>query len=124
MKILVLATDYPNLDGGISLMYIHTRNKLYVKSGIDVTVLNFNTKLSYEIDNVRVISLDEYTSDKEYDILVCHAPNIRNHYKFLRKYGDNFRKIVFFFHGHEVLKINKVYPKPYSYVKNHLRLKY
>jgi glycosyltransferase involved in cell wall biosynthesis len=46
-----------------------------------------------------------------------HAPNLKNHYRFLKKYGDKFSKIIFFFHGHEVLNCLKVYPKPYSYMK-------
>src|SRR5690606_4654686 len=55
--------------------------------------------------------------DINYDILICHAPNIRNHYRFLKKYEKEFPKMLFFFHGHEILRINEVYPEPYLYMK-------
>ncbi|MDK2811636.1 MAG: hypothetical protein PWR27_2345 [Petroclostridium sp.] len=117
MKILVLATDYPDNNGNITLMYIHTRNKYYIQNGIDVTVLNFKANENYIIDDVKVITLQEYIrGENEYDILVSHAPNIRNHYTFLKKYDENFKKVVFFFHGHEVLKLSETYPKPYEYM--------
>ena len=46
MKILVLCADYPDLNGGISLNYVHTRNVSYItKWKVDVTVLNFRTPL-------------------------------------------------------------------------------
>lgn len=120
MRILVLSADYPNLMGGISLAYIHTRNKYYKEHGIDVNVLNFKTNNNYVIDEVPVYSLNSYKQDlktEKFDLLIAHAPNIKNHYRFLIKYGINFPKFIFVFHGHEVLNINKVYSKPFDYVK-------
>lgn len=118
-SILVAVENYPNNNGGVALMYVHTRNKAYASNGIDVTVLNFHSGENYEYDGIRVISLNTYLSEiKKYDILVCHAANLRHHYLFLRKHGGEFEKFVFFFHGHEVLKIHKTYSKPYSYVQN------
>ena len=124
-KVLVLVADYPNNDGGVSLMYVHTRNIYYSHSGIDVTVLNFKAKEGYIYDGIRVISLKEYIQEKEnYDILIVHAANIRNHYLFLKKYGDKFAHFIFFFHGHEVLKITKVYSQPYAYVHQNVIKKF
>ena len=118
-KILVAVADYPNNAGGVSLMFVHTRNVYYKKSDIDVTVLNFSTKEDYIYDGIKVISLNSYINgNDDYDILLLHAANIRNHYKFLKKYGKRFKKFIFFYHGHEVLRINKVYSKPYSYVSS------
>ena len=119
MKILILATDYPNLKGGIASFFIHIRCKYYLKKGLDFEVLNFKTKEDYEIDNIKVISLNTFKKikNKNYDLLILHAPNLRNHYFFLKKYGKYFKKYLFFCHGHEVLKLNKDYPKPYSYTK-------
>lgn len=117
-RILVLAADYPNNHGGVTLMYIHTRNVYYTNQGIDVTVLNFSAAQSYEYENIKVITLTDYEScGGQYDILIAHAPNVRNHYRFLKKYQDRFARLVFFFHGHEVLKITDTYSQPYSYVK-------
>lgn len=117
-KILVLVQNYPNNDGGVALMYVHVRNKYYIQHDIDVTVLNFSASDDYVIDNIRVITEDTYKRENnKYDVLVSHAANIRNHYRFLKKYDDRFEHMIFFFHGHEVVMINEVYPKPYDYMK-------
>lgn len=117
MKILVAVADYPN-EEKISMMYVHTRNLYYKNNNIDIEVLNFSSKTFYEYEGIRVISLNDFKlNKKEYDLLLCHAPNIKNHYLFLKKYEKFFKKIIFFFHGHEVLKVNKVYSKPYFYIK-------
>lgn len=116
MKLLVLATNYPKKEN-IASTYVHTRNKYYVQNNIDVTVLNFKATEGYEIDGVKVITKKDYVKKQEpYDILVSHAPNLRNHYVFLKKYANNFPDIVFFFHGHEVLKTSEIYPEPYKYM--------
>lgn len=99
-------------------MYVHVRNKYYLQHGIDVTVLNFKTEVDYVIDGIRVISLKSYeNSNDQYDTLVLHAANLRNHYRFLRRYEKKFAHLVFFFHGHEVVKLNEVYPKPYDFMQ-------
>lgn len=117
-KILVLVADYPNIDGGVALMYVHVRNKYYIQHDIDVTVLNFSADKEYIIDDIPVITLRDYEEQsKHYDVLVLHASNIRNHYRFLKKYEDRFPHMIFFFHGHECVKINEVYPEPYPYMK-------
>lgn len=120
MKCLVVVENYPNLKGGISLAYVRTRNIYYKKNGVELDVLNFSTKESYVLDGINVYSLRDYirvSQEKSWDILICHAPNIRHHYVFLKRYGNRFERILFFFHGHEVLKRTKVYSAPYPYVK-------
>lgn len=118
-RILVAAADYPDLKGKVTLMYIHVRNIFYAAHKIDVTVLNFSAQEDYVIDGIPVITLESYMKQQGmFDILICHAANVRNHYQFLKKYGDQFSKFVFFFHGHEVLRINAAYSKPYPYVQN------
>ena len=118
MKVFVLATDYPDNNGHVTLMYIHSRNVYYKAHGIDVTVLNFSAKEQYDIDGIKVLSLSDYMKSSEnYQVLVCHAANLRNHYRFLKKYGDRFPKFIFFFHGHEVLKVRETYSTPYPYMK-------
>jgi len=119
-KILVAVADYPDNHGSVALMYVHVRNKYYILHDIEVTVLNFAAKKDYIIDQIPVITLNSYKKEKKkYDVLVCHAANIRNHYLFLQRFGKAFSHLIFFFHGHEVLKINETYPKPYWYVKDH-----
>ena len=118
MKLLVLVQNYPNNDGSVALMYVHTRNVQYAKNGIEVTVLNFSATKEYCYQGIRVIPLEKYAKEnEEYDLLVLHAPNLRSHYRFLKRYGQRFPGFLFFFHGHEVLRINSVYSKPYPYVR-------
>lgn len=123
MRFLILATDYPNTHGGMGLAYIRTRNVYYQTHGVDVDVLNFSSKEDYEIDGIKVYSLHgykKYLAKTNFDLLISHASNLRNHYLFLMKYAERFPKIVFFYHGHEVLNINRVYSKPYPFVKRNL----
>lgn len=116
MKMLVLVTDYPRPKGTHSYMFVHVRNMYYVKYGVEVTVINFASKDCYEIDGIRVITEGQYRQEnREYDLLVSHASNLRNHYKFLKKNEKLFRHIIFFFHGQEILKFREAYPKPYDY---------
>lgn len=123
-NILVLVQNYPNNNGGVALMYVHVRNKYYSQHNINVTVLNFSSEENYVIDGINVITEKTYIQQqKKYDIVVSHAANIRNHYRFLVKNAKDFSRMIFFFHGHEVLKINKVYPKPYDYMKKNSFIK-
>ena len=118
LKVLVLVEDYPS-EHGHELMYVHVRNKYYVNKGIDVTVLNFRAKENYEYDGIDVITLDYYKkSNESFNTLICHAANIKHHYVFLRKYEKRFEKIIFFNHGHEILKIHEVYPRDYFWIKS------
>ncbi len=119
MKILVLTTDYPSDNGKVAHRFVHVRNVVYQQNGIDVTVLNFAAEKDYAYEGIPVITLETYSKTQgQYDILLSHQPNLRNHLKFLLKYGDYFPEFLFFFHGHEVLDVNKVYPKPYSYMRS------
>lgn len=118
MKILVLASTYPKNDGIIRPMYIHMRNKFYAKYNIDVTVLNFDCNENYKFEEINVICENEFERQKNqltFDLLICHAANIRNHYRFAKKYNTKFPRILFIFHGHEVLRASKVYPKLFGW---------
>lgn len=117
-NILVLVQDYPDNSGSVALMYVHVRNKYYAKHNINVTVLNFTATGNYIIDGIKVITEKTYKKEnRNYDVVVSHAANIKNHYRFLKKYDKFFQKMIFFFHGHEILLINEVYPQPFEYMK-------
>lgn len=118
MNILVLAQYYPMPGIPAGAMYIHMRNKYYVANGAKVTVLNFRAKENAVYDGIPVITWDSFASmeDKDqFDILVSHASNLKNHYRFLKKYGKHFKHYAFVFHGHEVLRIKTVYPPRFSW---------
>ena len=116
-SLLILCEAYPN-DQGRAMMYVHTRNVYYKENGIEVTVLNFECDKEYKYEGIRVIPYETYRKENSvYDVLVLHAANLRHHLQFLKKHGGAFGRYIFFFHGHEVLRINKVYPQPYPYVR-------
>lgn len=120
LKVLVLATAYTDLNGRVAAHFIHSRNIEYLKAGIEADVLSFAASQDYVLEGIPVYTYSTYKntlSDKQYDILVSHAPNLRNHYRFLLKYGEKFERLVFFFHGHEVLRTSEIYPEPYPYMK-------
>lgn len=98
-------------------MFVHVRNRYYQEHGTDVTVLNFAAKESYEVDGIKVITLEKFEAEQNsrYDIAISHSANVRNHYKFLKKHEQEFEHLVFFFHGHETSIFAKDYPKPYSF---------
>jgi glycosyltransferase involved in cell wall biosynthesis len=119
MRLLVLTTDYPNNEGDIKLAYVHARNLYYIRNGHFVTVLNFSAKKGYCIDNINVITYAEYRKGNSdlYDLVICHAPNLRNHYTFLKQHSKNIKRLVFFYHGHEVFLRSKVYSPSFSFFK-------
>ena len=122
LKVLVLVTSYPS-ENSHDLMYVHVRNKYYQRNDINVTVLNFKAKNDYEYENINVITLDSYkNSESDYDVLISHASNIRCHYRFINKYEKRFKRVIFFYHGHEILKLNETYPQGYAWM-NESRIK-
>lgn len=116
MKILILTNGYPNNYGSVSRMFVHVRSIYYKKNDLDFDVLNFQAKEDYMIDGVKVIKPSSYRKHN-YDIAICHSSNLRNHYLFLKKNEKSFKHIFFFFHGFEIMRLNKDYPKPYEYMK-------
>lgn len=119
MDVLVLVTDYPRPEGTHAYMFVHVRNKYYLKNGIIPTVVNFAARTCYEIDGIRVITRKQYEiENKKYDALISHASNLRNHYLFIKAFEKRFERIIFFFHGQEILKFRDAYPVPYDYMKS------
>lgn len=116
-KVLVLVTFYPGDGSGEAHRFVHVRNLFYQQQGIELKVLCFEAKKSYEYEGIQVITLEDYLSSEErYDLLISHQANIRQHYRFLKRYGGRFPHYILFFHGHEVLRFKTAYPKPYDFV--------
>lgn len=111
LHVLVLVDDYKGSS------FIQSRNKYYKEQGIFVSVLDCTISCDYEMDGIDVLTKKTYqNSEKNYDVLVVHAPNLRHHFVFIKRFGSRFKRFVFFFHGHEVVRINKTYPAPYDYM--------
>lgn len=113
-KILVVVENYPNNDGGKALMYVHTRCLEYQKTGISLDVLSFSAQNPYVIDGISVITTKE-VAITNYTVVAMHAPNIKHHYRFLKRNYKTIPHIIIFFHGHEIVRINKVYPNLFSW---------
>lgn len=115
---LVLCVDYPNLNDGKAMAYVHTRNVWLNAHGVDVKVVNFSTSKRYTIDGIEVYPSECLSEEQcnDADIWIIHAPNIRNHYRFLKRANPDTPRL-FFFHGHEVLKLNESYPRDYDYLR-------
>lgn len=125
MKLLCLVQDYTDLKGKVALHYVHTRNLYYKRNSIEVDVLSFNASNDYVLDEINVLTEENAVKklmENKYDVVISHAPNLRNHIRFLRKQKQYYAKLIFVFHGHEVLHKSKIYPKPFQF-KNTLRTK-
>lgn len=112
MRILVLVQSYPTEQNPYAMSYVHSRNMEYLNQGYEVSVINFSTLNKYVYENINVYPYDARFLE-ENDIILAHAPNIKNHFKYLRNLKN--KKICFFFHGHEVLKQYGDYPPPYKW---------
>lgn len=120
MRVLILSQGYPSQKNAYSMAYVHARVKYYMKNNILADVLCFGADEDYEYDGIKIFC---HRDPSGYDIVISHAPNLRNHLRFLFLNARNIKKILLVFHGHECLSINKAYPRPYSFmspVKNWL----
>ena len=115
MKVLVLVQDYPSDDKPYAMSYVHSRNIEYIKAGHNVKVVSFSTNTEYKYECVKVYRYSRVLVE-EADIIVSHAPNIKNSFKRLRKIKN--KKICLVFHGHEVLRKYGDYPVPYDWAKD------
>lgn len=121
MKILVLCSNYPDVEGKTGGMFFHVRNLYYQDNGANVHVLNFSADQNYIKDGIDVFSFEYFENTlvyEDYDILICHAPHISHHYRFLKKYSTKYKNIVFIFHGNEAFKTKVILPKEYSFMNN------
>ena len=117
MKLLVLSETYPHTNSIYQMAYVHSRNIQYKKQGVEVEVLSFSAKSAYEYENIAVLPPTAHIDFSNYDAVVSHAPNIRNHYKILRKNLSKIKNLILFFHGHEALVMEQYYPTPYPWQK-------
>lgn len=123
MMFLIITEDYPSIDNKYTMSYVHTRNVNYLRKGLNFIVLSFSAKKDYIYDNVQVITHDTFKrkfNTTSFPIIISHAPNLRNHFKFLKGNQKLFKKIIFIFHGHEVLRRKNYYPAPFEYDKKNI----
>lgn len=115
LPVLVLVQGYPSEADRYNLAYVHTRLLLYAAAGLQVRVLNFGARSSYRFEGIEVCCEADWQGARPGEILLSHAPNLRNHLRFLLRHAAAFRALVLFFHGHEVLLKAEHYPAPFAY---------
>ncbi|MDF3047358.1 MAG: hypothetical protein K0R73_476 [Candidatus Midichloriaceae bacterium] len=116
MRVLVLTQAYPSKENIMPMAFVHTRLKYYMQNGLDVDVLNFSAKSNYVHEGVKVYTCAP-RNIAEYDVVVSHAPNLRSHLLFLLPRMRQIKKLVFIFHGHEILYITSYTSAPFSKIK-------
>ena len=115
--IWILAQTYPSPDQQYQQSYIHTRLLFYKSQGLECAVLSFSARVSYEYEGISIFSLGDFEalSIQKIDLLISHAPNMRNHIRFMVRYQKQIQEMIWFIHGHEVLIKHHYYPKPYAF---------
>lgn len=120
MRILVLVSGYPSFDNIYNCTWAHTRSIAYLNNGITPIILNFGADAPYEYERVKVYSKYDQKEllQQDFDIVISHSPNIRNHFSFIEELEiSKLKKIFLFCHGTESMYINFDYPKPYPFMK-------
>jgi glycosyltransferase involved in cell wall biosynthesis len=112
LKIVVVVQDYPSLARPTTTAFVHSRNLWYSAQGVEVVVASFACKTPYTFDGIHVAPANRRVLWGA-DVIVSHAPNVRNHVRLL--WSRTEAPVVFFFHGFEVLKTNRYYPRPFSF---------
>ncbi|MFD1244751.1 glycosyltransferase [Paralysiella testudinis] len=121
-KLLVITESYPSHKNIYNMGFVHSRNIEYLKLGVSVDVLSFSAEENYTFEGIEVLKRNSINIRDlaQYDCVVSHAPNIRNHILFLWQSFKYIRKVAFIFHGHEALKINDYYPRIYPWERKNI----
>lgn len=115
-EVLVLTQGYPSAADPYNLAYVHSRNLQYLSAGVRPTVLHFGATEAYSWQGVEVISEADFErTGRQWSLWFSHAPNLRNHLRFLLRHRRAFQKLCFFIHGHEALIKAQHYPPPYAF---------
>lgn len=108
LDFLILSEDYPDTNSN-AMRFVHNRAAAYREAGLNVAVLSFRENIRREYEGITVYPPG--SALPAYRGIICHAPNLKHHYRFLRRV-DKEKPLIFFFHGHEVLNISEDYPAP------------
>ena len=116
MKILFLAEAYPSAEHPYAMGFVHARAKQQLAAGHEVAVLSFSAAGAYSHEGVRVCAEPDLRDVARFDIVHAHAPNLRNHLRWLYRHGD--MPLLIFVHGHELLLTRRYYPRPYPFQRS------
>lgn len=117
MRVLVLAQAYPSPQKPYSQAFVHARVLYYQQQGWQVDVLSFDCQSPYIFEGVQVWPESYLMQNSScYDVWVSHAPNLRNHLRLILSRKNQWKRLVWVIHGHEVLIKQKHYPPPYEWM--------
>lgn len=118
LPILVLTQTYPSDTHKYEQTYVHTRLLQYKANGLEPVVLSFSAPQPYVYEGIQVhsaLSFEAQYPQQDIRLLISHAPNLRNHVRWLLAQQSRIQRYVFFIHGHEVLIKSSYYPQPYDF---------
>lgn len=74
-----------------------------------INVLSFNAKEDYVFEGISVLTEDSHKSKLtvDYDVIISHAPNLRNHVRFIILNFFKTKACIFIFHGYEAIDVMK-----------------
>ena len=108
-KVLVISPQYPSYANLYVCAFVHSRNKEYVKNGLDIQVFVPNPwyQTTYERGGIPVFcgtygDLKRLLSEKHYDVIVVHFVD-RNLYPILDSEVYDNQKLIFICHSPETL---------------------
>lgn len=123
MRILVMVAAYPSVDKPYNMAFVHSRVLHYQRNGWQVQVLSFSAGQPYTFEGVLVNSESSLDASTTYDLVIAHAPNLRHHIRWLITHAQNWKKMLWVLHGHEVIIHENYHPDPYPWDKKNHRLK-
>ncbi len=120
MKLLIITETYPDTSHKYEQTYVHTRLLSYKRKGIEVEVISFKCRKHYCYEGISVNPpklFKKLLKLNNFEAIICHAPNFRNHIRVLLINYFRLPYIIFVFHGHEILINNHYYPSPFDFQK-------
>ncbi len=116
MNILILSESYPSAAQPYAMGFVHARAKHHLAAGHGVEVLSFEKADDRVHEGVQVRNEATIGDLSRFDVIHSHAPNIRNHLRWLRAHRGT--PVVWFIHGHELLDTRRYYPQPYAFQRS------
>ncbi len=116
MHVLILVQSYPSATDPYHQAYVHARVLYYLQQGWTIDVLSFACRQAYVHEGVTVWP-ETFLQERKtvYDVWISHAPNLRNHLRLILRFPQQWKRLVWVIHGHEVLIKQKYYPAPYPW---------
>ncbi len=116
MTVLILVEAYPSIENLYTMAFVHSRCLMYNKMNINIEILSFSAKKNYTFEGISIYTEKDYViATRNVDLIISHAPNLKNHIRLLLTKNYRNYPLIIFFHGHEIMETNKYYPKAFKF---------